>query len=568
MKLSQIQYERPDKDEIIAKYNQILSDFDTAKNADEQIQVYQDCIQMQKHLNTMASLAYIRFTLDTRDIFYSNECDFYDEMGPIFEDYGIRFADKMLSSPYREQLEQRLSPLIFLNYEIAKKAFHPNAIEQMQEDNRLCTEYKKLLSSAKIAFRGEELNIPQLGKYKESPDRETRRQAYQAQGQWMKEHAQQFDDIFDKMVHVRDKMAKNCGYENYVQLGYYRMGRNCYSPQDIAAFRQQVLQVWVPFLQQIKAQQAQDLNLDHLKLFDDSIWLQEGNPQPKATVSEMFENGKRMYHEMSSDTGEFIDYMLQHDLFDVLARPGKSGGGYCTELPEYQMPFIFANFNGTYEDVDVLTHEAGHAYASYRAMRSIPLYELTQGGMETCEVHSMSMEFFAWKWMPLFFKENAEKYKYMHIGNALSFIPYGTMVDYFQQLVYEKPDMTPAERKSLWLDLEKQFRPYLSNEGITYMEEGGRWQCQSHIFERPFYYIDYCLAQTVAFEFLIEMHRDYDKAFSCYQQFLNAGGSKTFTQLVQDAGFPSVFSEETLSKMIPQLKQILESLRNNLSSHQ
>ena len=560
MKLSQIQYVRPDKKAIINEYKQFLQEFDKAVNADGQIQIYNKFIQLQKHINTMASLAYIRFTLDTEDKFYLQESDFYDENGPIFEEYSIAFADRMLTSPYRKELEQKLSPLIFQNYEIAKKAFDPQAIEQMQEDNRLCTAYKKLLSSAKIEFDGQILNIPQLGKYKEHRDRNLRKQAYEAQGKWMKDHEEEFDDIFDQMVKVRDQMAKKCGYPNYVQLGYYKMGRNCYSPEDIAKFREQVLTVWVPFVSEIKAQQQQDLCIEQLKLYDDTVWNLAGNPQPKATIEEMFENGKKMYREMSPDTGEFINYMLEHDLFDVLSRPKKSGGGYCTELAEFKMPFIFANFNGTYGDVDVLTHEAGHAYASYAAMRSIPLYELTQGGMETCEVHSMSMEFFAWKWMNLFFKEEANAYKYMHLSNAISFIPYGTMVDYFQQLVYENPEMSPRERKNLWLDLEKKFRPYLSLEQIPYIEEGGRWQYQSHIFERPFYYIDYCLAQVIAFDFLIASQEDYSSAFKKYQTFLKAGGSKTFTQLVAETGYPGPFDKNALSSIASDLKRIREQL--------
>lgn len=561
MKLSQIKYNRPDKDTLIQNYKTLLAAFDSANNTQEQLKVYNDFIEQQKHLNTMASLAYIRFTLDTQDPFYLHESDFYDENGPVFEEYAIAFADKMLSSPYRKELEKALSPLLFQNYEIAKKAFDPRAITQMQEDNRLCTEYKKLLSSAEIEFDGQTLNIPQLGKYKEHRDRDVRRRAYEAQGIWMKAHEKEFDDIFDRMVKVRDKMAKICGYENYVQLGYYKMGRNCYNPEDIAAFRQQVLDIWVPFVSELKQQQAKALDIEKVMLYDDTVWSTAGNPEPQASMQEMFDNGKQMYREMSKDTGAFIDYMLEHELFDVLSRPKKSGGGYCTELPEYKMPFIFANFNGTYEDVDVLTHEAGHAYASYKAMRSIPLYELTQGGMETCEVHSMSMEFFAWKWMRLFFKDKANAYKTMHLSNAISFIPYGTMVDYFQQIVYENPQMTPAERKKLWLDLEIKFRPYLSVQGIPHLEDGGRWHYQSHIFERPFYYIDYCLAQTIAFHFLIALHNNYDTAFEKYQQFLSQGGSKTFTQLVADAGFSSPFEPDTLLKIVSELKKIRQEIQ-------
>ena len=556
MKLSEIEYKRPDKDEVIKELISITEKFAAAPNAEEQLELYNRYTSVQENLGTMASLAYIRFTLDTEDEFYVAENDYYDENFPVFEKYGVEFMKKMLSSPFRPQLEKKLSPLIFKNYEIALKSFSDSIITEMQEENRLSTEYKKLLSSARIEFNGEKLNIPQLGKYKESLDRDIRKSAFSAQGLWMEQNSAQFDDIFDKMVRVRTEAAQKMGYKNYVELGYYKMGRNCYSQNDIASFREQVLKSWVPFVCEIKKKQAKDLGVDKLMLYDDTIWLKNGNPEPIGTPEKIFENGREMYEDMSGATGKFINFMLEHELFDVLARPKKSGGGYCTELSSFKMPFIFANFNGTYGDVDVLTHEAGHAYASYEAMNNIPLSELRQGGMETCEVHSMSMEFFAWKYMNKFFGDRADDYRYMHLSNAVSFIPYGTMVDYFQQLVYENYDMTPKMRNDLWLELENSFRPYLSSIGIEYIEKGTRWQYQSHIFERPFYYIDYCLAQYVSFCFLEQMHKDYKTAFDNYTEFLKKGGSKTFVELVKDAGFASPFETGSLENLAVNLKKL------------
>ena len=558
MKLSEIKYERPDIEAVKSRITGIMTEFDAAKSADEQLALYNEFIAICTDTFTMSSLAYVRFTQNTKDEFYAKEMDFYDEVGPVFSDLSVKFSDKMLSSKFRPELEKALSPIIFLNYEISKKAFSSEIIEDSIEENKLSTEYKKLLTSAKIPFNGEELNIPQLGKYKDSPDREVRKAAFNAQGEWMKQNGDKFDEIYDKMVKVRDRMAKKMGYKNYVELGYYRMGRNCYTPEDIASFREQVLNDWIPYVCEMKKAQAKELGIDRIMLYDDSICLKNGNPQPVGTVDEIFENGKKMYHEMSPLTGEFIDFMLEHELFDVLAREGKSGGGYCTSLEKFKMPFVFANFNGTYGDVDVLTHEAGHAIAAYKAMNSDILTELQNFGMETAEVHSMSMEFFAWKWMDLFFKDRADDYRKMHFSNAVSFIPYGTMVDYFQQCVYEKPDMTPAERKQLWLDLEKQFRPYMSSDGITYMEEGGRWQYQSHIFERPFYYIDYCLAQTVAFDFLIAMHKNYADAFDRYDKFASKAGSELFTDLVKNAGFKTPFEKGALKDIISELPNIIK----------
>ncbi len=554
MKISEIKYERPDIEALRKKSEELFKAFDIAESAEEQLKIYNEFIEINEHVSTMSSLAYIRFTLDTRDEFYSSEIDWLNETSPVLSELRQIFQKKMLESKFRPELEKTLSPIIFKNYEISLKAFSPVIAEECVEESKLQIEYKKLLSSAKIPFNGGVYNIPQLGKFKDGPDREVRKEAFCAQGRWMKENADKFDDIYDRMVKVRDRMAKKMGYKNYVELGYYRMGRNCYSQQDIATFRQQVLNDWVPFVCEMKKKQAADLGIDKIMLYDDGICLGDGNPSPIGTPDEIFENGRRMYKEMSPLTGEFIDFMLEHDLFDVIAREGKSGGGYCSELSEYKMPFIFANFNGTYGDIDVLTHEAGHAIASYKAMNGDLPVELRSYGMETAEVHSMSMEFFAWKWMELFFGNKADDYRYMHFLNAVSFIPYGTMVDCFQQCVYEKPEMTPAQRKELWNELEAKFRPYMSSEGITYMEEGGRWQYQSHIYECPFYYIDYCLAQTVAFDFLIAMKKDYANAFERYDKFVSAAGSKYFTDLVKTAGFKTPFEDGALKDIIDNIK--------------
>lgn len=554
MKISEIKYERPDIAKIKSEYEKMISEFsDPAKTPEQLIAAYDKMNDINRDVSTMGALAYVRFTLNTEDDFYVKEMDFYDEVGPVFYDLGIRFAKAMLSSKHRAEIEKTLPSLIFKNYEILIKSFSPVITDDCVEENKLQTKYKKLLSSAKIPFKGETLNIPQLGKYMNGADRETRREAFDALGHFLKDNGEEFDAIYDRMIKVRDKMAKKMGYKSYVELGYYRMRRNCYSPEDIASFRDQVMKDWVPFVWKLKKEQAKKLDIDKMMLYDDAIYFKEGNPTPTGTPEEMFANGKRMYEEMSPATGEFIRFMLDHDLFDVISRKGKSAGGYCIDLPSFKMPFIFANFNGTSDDVDVLTHEAGHALAAYKAMNSDIPEELRQGGMDTCEVHSMSMEFFAWKWMELFFGKRADDYRYMHFLNAVSFIPYGTMVDYFQQRVYENPEMSPADRKMLWTELEGKFRPYLSCEGITYIEEGGRWQYQSHIFERPFYYIDYCLAQSTAFDFLIESKKNYKEAFENYDRFLCAGGSKTYADLVKTAGFRLPYEKDAIADIIRDL---------------
>jgi len=562
MKISEIPYKRLSLDEIKLRFDETNLLFDNAKNSDEQLSAYEKFIGVMKNFATCESLAYVRFTLNTEDKFYDDEREYYDQTSPIVQEFYTNFTVKMLNSPFCEDLKKVLSPLLFLNYEINKKSFDSCIIEDIQEENRLTSEYTKLLASAQIPFNGETLNIPQLGKYKESNDREVRKAAFNAHGHFMAENCLGFDEIFDKLVKVRDKMAKKMGYKNFVELGYYRMGRNCYEPTDIAKFREQVLNDWLPVVRKLKEKQAKILGIDKIMLYDDTICLKNGNPEPIGDVEQIFANGKKMYSEMSPDTKKFIEMMLEHDLFDVLAKKGKTGGGYCTSLPDYKFPFIFANFNGTYGDIDVLTHEAGHAFADF-VSGEIENYELRTPGMETAEIHSMSMEFFAWKYMELFFGEKADEYRYMHLCNSVSFIPYGIMVDYFQQLVYEKPDMTPIERKDLWKNLEGKFRPYMSSEGIEYIENGGRWQYQSHIYERPFYYIDYCLAQTVSLFFFAQMQEDYEKSFENYLDLVKKGGTKTFVELVREAGFVLPFENGALKNAAESVEGFLNSMKTD-----
>ena len=242
--------------------------------------------------------------------------------------------------------------------------------------------------------------------------------------------------------------------------------------------------------------------------------------------------------------------MYENELLDVLSRKGKSGGGYCTDIPKYKSQFIFANFNGTQHDVEVITHEAGHAYASYVANKNdVPLF-LSSPTFEACEVHSMSMEFFAWPWAEGFFGKDTDKFYYNHLAGSLQFIPYGTMVDHFQHIVYEHPEYTPEQRHDAWRELLKVYMPWVKlGDEIPFYGEGKAWQRQSHIYERPFYYIDYCLAQTVALGFWALMQHDTNDAWNRYQNFVDLAGTRTFIELVEAAGLDTPFGDSALKKV-------------------
>ena len=379
-------------------------------------------------------------------------------------------------------------------------------------------------------------------------------------GRGLEAHKAELDDIYDRMVHVRDRMAKKMGYKNFVELGYHRMGRLCYDEEKVRVFRENVRRDIAPVVSRLRLENAKRLGIEDYKLYDDGVIIPDGDPKPFGKEA-IFAAAREMYHAMGEETGAFIDLMLENEAFDVDARKNKWGGGYCTEFPKFKQPFILANFNGTAGDVDVVTHEAGHALNAYLIADNRFALELGCGGMETAETHSMSMEFFAWPYMEKFFGENAEKYKFMHALESFSFIPYGTIVDAFQHIVYENPDMTPDERDAAWLELEKQFRPHISVEGMPYLEKGTRWQYQMHIYESPFYYIDYCLAQTAAFQFLLASRENYADAFARYLRLSKQGGEKVWTDLLAEAGFPSPFEPGALKDLAARVESMLEALR-------
>ena len=561
MKVSELPYRRVTLEEFSAVAEDVIPRVKNARSVDEILAARADYLRELLEYATNASLASMRYTINTVDEFYVKENDYYDEIGPSVQNYAVAYASALLDSPFRPALEKALSPVLFASMENDRRAMSDAIIEDMVEENKLVREYSDLMAGMEFTFRGDTMPRAMLMKYAKDADRETRRECYEVLGRGLEAHKAELDGIFDRMVKVRDRMAKKMGYVNFVELGYYRMGRLCYDREKVKTFRENVLRDIVPVVARLRTENAARLGIDRYMLYDDGVIMPGGDPKPCGDKAAIFAAAREMYHAMGRETGDFIDLMLENEAFDVDSRKNKWGGGYCTEFAKYKQPFILANFNGTAGDVDVVTHEAGHALNAYLIADNRFSLELGCGVMETAETHSMSMEFFAWPYMEKFFGADAERYKFMHALESFSFIPYGTMVDAFQHIVYEHPELTPDERDEEWLKLEKQFRPHISVEGMPYLEKGTRWQYQMHIYESPFYYIDYCLAQTAAFHFLLASLADYDDAFARYLRFSKQGGEKVWTELLEEAGFPSPFAPGSLKALAGQVEALLEKIR-------
>ena len=547
VKFSEMKYERPDVEAAKQKLAEQTRRLKEAGSYEQARAIFMEVEEDTKHFHTMATLCSVRHSIDTRDEFYDGEEKFLDNAAPELQEYSQAWTQALLESPYRADFSAEFGDLMFVNAEIALKTFSPEIIPELQEEAKLTQEYQKLIASAQIPFEGEVYTLSQLGKFTTDLDDARRLAAWKASGQWYKEHQADLDRIYDELTRLRDTMGKKLGYEGYTTLGYYRMGRNCYTKEDVEKFRAAVVEHLVPVADSIYREQARRLGKEYpMSYADNALQFRSGNPRPQGTADDILAQGKKFYDELSPETSQFFQTMLDGELMDVLSTEGKAAGGYCTAIPDYEVPFIFANFNGTQGDVEVVTHEAGHAFACWLNRKRVPM-EYVWPSMEACEVHSMSMEFFAWPWAEGFFGTDTRKFLYSHLSGALTFIPYGTLVDHFQHEVYAHPEMTPAERHAAWKRLQQQYMPWVKLDGdIPFYADGEAWQRQSHIYESPFYYIDYCLAQTVALQFWARIQADPKSAWEKYMAYTQQGGSRVFTELLRNAGLDSPFEETCL----------------------
>jgi M3 family oligoendopeptidase len=559
MGFTEYKYIRPNVEEITAKFNTLLETFEKATSVEEQDAVMKEMNVIRNDVETMTNIGFIRQSIDTNDEFYKAELDFLTEAVPVFQGLITKVYKALLASPFRKELEEIYGSHLFNKIELEAKTYDDSILEERQQEGKLSVEYMNFKAAAKISFEGKEYTLEQMGPFMEDENRDRRKAAYEAYIGFFSENQEKFDDIYDQLVKLRATMAKKLGFTNFVELGYARMGRVDYNAEMVQAFRKQVEEYIVPVTRKLKKRQQERLGLETLYFYDDAVGFKTGNATPKGEPEWIVEQGTNMYKELSLETDEFFTFMLKNDLMDLVAKEGKAGGGYCAYLPNYKAPYIFSNFNGTSGDIDVLTHEAGHAFQGYMS-RHIEIPEYLWPTSDACEIHSMSMEFFTWPWMESFFKEDTEKYYFSHLSGALQFIPYGVAVDEFQHAVYANPELTPAERNLAWREIEKKYLPHRNYEGCEYLEKGCFWHRQSHIFGSPFYYIDYTLAQICALQFWKRMHENREEVWNDYVELCKQGGTKPFLQLVEVANLISPFKDGCVASVIEEIDSYLESV--------
>ena len=547
----------PNVKKFAAKMEEFIKELNACKNADEAAKVVKKLNKYNSKIETQASIIYVLYSCDTTNKKYAKAQNYLDEVSPTFAKYGQDVTKLLANAPYRADLEKKFGSFLFKKYDISLKTFDEKIMPELMQINKLSSEYDLIFGSAQIAFRGETLNLSQLGKYLQDSDRETRREAAKAMDKWLEEHEQRIGEIYGELVLLRDTMAKKLGYKSFTELGYYMLGRTDYNADMVKVYREQIAREVVPVCNKLYKEQMKRLGIKNPQYFDYNLMFKSGNPKPAGDPKYLVEQAQKMYSDLGPESKEFFDFMVKYELMDLEARKGKAPGGYCTFFPDYKSPFIFSNFNGTQGDVNVLCHEGGHAFQAYLSS-NIKVPELMNPTLESCEIHSMSMEFFAWPYMEGFFGKDAEKYRFLHLADSIEFLPYGITIDEFQHWVYEHPTATHAERCAAYKEIESRYTPHKKYDDCPTLNRGTWWMRQSHIFGSPFYYIDYTLAQVVAFQFAVENMKNHEKAWKKYIKLCKMGGKYPFLELLEKNHLRNPFIDGNVRKVIRPLAKVLK----------
>lgn len=564
MKFENFRYERADIKEIENKMHELISRLSEADSFDTQCLIIDEINCVRNEFISMRALSELRNCLGVNKEFYSKEIDYYADAEPILDVLVCEYYKVLCNSKFKDMLKIKYGNQLFDLAEMKMKCVSDEIIEELKQEKKLILEYVELGQSFKKNFEGKVLGRWDFDIYINSQDRNMRKKAYEAQTEIYSEHEKEMQGLFDRFVKVRHKMALKMGYENFVDMGYARMNRIGYDKKMVGKLRKQILEYIVPLNNELIIRQAKRLGIEKIKYYDEPVHFLSGNAKLIGDEDSIIKKTLKMYEELSPETNVFFNDLVKRNLFDIKKREEKSEGGFCEYMPKYKAPYVYSVYNGTIEDFNVFTHEVGHAFQKYLC-RNCEIPEYFQASEDVAEIHSMSMEFLTEPWIKDFFGEDDEKYKFSHMCNALFLVAYIAVVDEFQHFVYEKPEATYEERNSFWRELEKKYLPYRDYEENNFLEKGGYWLRQSHIFWGPFYYIDYGLAQIIAFNFWNKARDNRKEAWEDYIKVCRTGGSKSLLDIVKVGDLKNPFEENSIDSIVKSIREWVLQVENQLT---
>jgi M3 family oligoendopeptidase len=545
----------PDMDTVAQRYRALDAALQSGSPA-SWLPTFRDWDVMRRELSTWANLTNLRFTQDTRDGAARTARDVVDELEPELTNLETGMKKTFINSGERARLEAELGTHAFRLWETDLTTFDPVIESDLIVESKLAADYTQLLAGIEIEFRGEKLNLPGVGKYASDPDRDVRHRAAAARWGALGERGAELDRIYDDLVHVRDGMARKLGFESFIELGYARMRRIDYDRGAVERYRDAVVRDVVPLANAIAQRAAKRHGIAQLAVWDEQLLAAAPAPKPLGDAKWIMERTIESFGDLDPRLGAFAELMDRNQLTDLVARAGKAGGGYCTKLATYGVPFVFSNFNGTKGDITVLMHELGHAFQGYSS-RDKAVIDYMSPTLESAEVHSMSLEYLTWPYMERFFGDGAQTYRESHLAEAILFLPYGVAVDHFQHLVYASPNATPEERHAMWRSMEQRYLPWRTYGDLERPAHGAFWQSQLHIYRVPFYYIDYTLALCCALQMWASSYDDPAGTLERYVRLCGRGGEDAFRNLITSAGLTSPFEPGALARVVARAKDVL-----------
>lgn len=557
-------YECPDFDALSKEIENITT---KVKNATSYAEIRESIFEietMKEDISMAYNLAFIRNFQDPTDEYYVNEVQKVSEGVTLADFNGLNRA--LLESPFAKDIDNEYGEAYLDKVRIDLKV-HGKGKELMVEEQMLIAKYQQLKATLKYEFDGKELSEAELKKYYDSTDREVRRNAKTVFYKVHLEHRDEFEDILNKLIKVRIEIAKANEFDSYLDYMNLEKGRKGYGEKELNAFCEEVKKDLVPFYSVLYKAQAKRIGVPKLASYDYNIVFPDGNPEPAGDSTYLLNAAKEMYHDLSKESGEFIDFMLKHELIDVEASSKKIANmGFCTHIEKYKIPFVFGNCNRTLWDVVVLTHEVGHAFQGYLSMKKQKLIDYYDGGNDIAEVPSKTMEQFAYPYAEKFFGKDADKFRFLHLFEALIEIGSYSSLNEFENYLYSNSEASTKERALEYNRIKKLYDPELDNSEFTeYIEAGCDLYGNMAIYMFPKYVISYALSAMGAMEFKKKMIEDKESGWNDYMALCEAGGSLSYPELLKVANISMPYKEGAVVGATAYAKKVLQDYIDNES---
>ncbi|HTL18501.1 MAG TPA: M3 family oligoendopeptidase [Patescibacteria group bacterium] len=485
---------------------------------------------------------------------------FVEKIEPQIKPRQFKLTKLYVDHPARPALPAERYQVLNRDTQLHVELFRPENVPLETEEAKLSQQYQKLSGSLTVNFRGEEKTLVQMGKYLEETDRSLRKESWELVSQRRLLEADKFDDIFDRLVALRQQIAKNAGYDNYRDYAFRKMGRFDYTPADCERFHRAVETEVMPVICELHAKRRARLGLDRLRPWDLTVDPLNRPPlRPFEVVDQMVTRTQEIFKQLDPELSSGFQQMQDLRLLDLGNRKGKAPGGYQSSLPEARAPFIFMNAIGVQRDVETILHEAGHAFHAM-ATRDEDLYAYRGAPIEFCEVASMSMELLGNEFLEKFYPPaDADRARRTHLEGIMSIFPWIASVDAFQHWIYTHHGHTRTDREAAWLDLMDRFGGEVDWSGHD-AARAKLWHRQLHIFIHAFYYIEYGIAQLGALQVWSNSRRNRKQALDSYKSALRLGGSRPLPELFAAAGCKFEFTRSTLAPLIQLVRDELAAL--------